>query len=99
MADIYISRNQIDHINKRHGKELEQVGLSWDIYVQTILDNFNQIRQGSGKSILLVIYKEGDTAHNTAAISMNYSLEKGFWELKTAEPRSTKDIEKRKKIW
>ena len=68
-------------------------------YIKYILNNFNQIRKGSGESILLVVYHETDNKHNTAAMALNYSIEKEFWEIKTAQPRKTDDILKREKIW
>ncbi|MBR3711812.1 MAG: hypothetical protein IKM98_01285 [Bacteroidales bacterium] len=98
-ADIYVSENQIRHITIRHKVELEQVGLSAEVYVKTIVENFTQIRQGSGESVLLVVYDDANEQHNTAAISLNYSLQKGFWEIKTAQPRRTEEILKKKKIW
>ena len=98
-ADIYISDNQIKHIYARHQKELEQIGMRAEEYIKYILNNFNQIRKGSGESILLVVYHETDNKHNTAAMALNYSIEKEFWEIKTAQPRKTDDILKREKIW
>ncbi len=98
-ADIYVSENQIKHICARHKTELEQLGLSVDMYIKSILENFNQIREGSDNSVLLVVFRDGNKHHNTAAISLNYSIEDEFWEIKTAQPRKTEDIMKRKKIW
>ena len=98
-ADIYISVNQLKHIYARHQKELEQIGMTAEEYIKYILNNFNQIRKGSGESILLVVYYEPDDKHNTAAMALNYSIEKEFWEIKTAQPRKTDDILKREKIW
>ncbi len=34
-----------------------------------------------------------------AGIALNYSLEKGFWEIKTAEPRRVKTIKNKALIW
>ena len=98
-ADIYISVNQLKHIYARHKTELEQIGMTAEEYIKYILNNFNQIRKGSGESILLVVYNEADDKHNTAAMALNYSIEKEFWEIKTAQPRKTDDILKREKIW
>ena len=98
-TDIYISVNQLKHIYARHQKELEQIGMTAEEYIKYILNNFNQIRKGSGESILLVVYHETDDKHNTAAMALNYSIEKEFWEIKTAQPRKTDDILKREKIW
>ena len=98
-ADIYISENQIKHIYARHKTELAQIGMTVESYIYFILNNYNQIRKGSGESILLVVYDDNNDRHNTAALALNYSIEKEFWEIKTAQPRKTEDILKREKIW
>ena len=98
-ADIYISQDHISHIETKHKAELEAVGISAMNFVKFVLSNFNQIRLGSNESFLLVVYEEKKNMHNTAAITLNYISKKGFWEIRTAQPRKTKDIEKRKRIW
>ena len=98
-ADIYVSENEIKHIENKHSVELEQLGLSADVYVKTIINNFNEIREGANGSILLVIFEKDNEFHNTAALTLNYSIEEGFWEVKTAQPRNTKNLLKKKKIW
>ena len=98
-ADIYVSENQIKHIENQHCVELEQLGLSAEVYLKTIISNFNEIREGANGSILLVIFEKDNEFHNTAALTLNYSIEEGFWEVKTAQPRNTKNLLKKKKIW
>lgn len=98
-ADIYVSENQIKHIENKHCVELEQLGLSAEVYLKTIISNFNEIREGTNGSILLVIFEKDNEFHNTAALTLNYSIEEGFWEVKTAQPRNTKNLLKKKKIW
>ncbi len=98
-ADIYVSENQIKHIENKHCVELEQLGLSAEVYLKTIISNFNEIREGANGSILLVIFEKDNEFHNTAALTLNYSIEEGFWEVKTAQPRNTKNLLKKKKIW
>lgn len=94
-ADIYLSSNYQKHIERRHKKELEQMGLSAIDFVTTVVKGFNQIREGSGDSILLVIFN-GDLNY-TAGIDLCLSCD--HWEVKTAEPRRREDIEKRKLLW
>lgn len=97
-ADIYISDSYIEHIKKRHGKELAQLGMSAIDFVKFVITNFNQVRKGSNNSLLLVVY--GERKSKVAAISLNYSLEEeGFWEVKTAQPRLTTRIENFKILW
>ena len=68
-------------------------------YIKYIIDNYNQISKGTGESILLVVFNNSNNKHDSAAMALNYSIEKEFWEIKTAQPRKTDDILKRKKIW
>ena len=94
-ADIYLTPNYLKHIERRHKSELEKVGLSAIDFVKAVVKGYNQIRKGSGDSILLVIYN-GDL-HYTAGIDL--CLLEDHWEVKTAEPRKTADILKRKLLW
>ena len=98
-ADIYISENQIKHISARHNLELQQLGMTVEQYIKYIIDNYNQIRKGTGDSILLVVFNNSNNKHDSAAMALNYCIKKEFWEIKTAQPRKTDDILKRKKIW
>ena len=94
-ADIYLTPNYLKHIERRHKTELEKVGLSAVDFVKAVVKNYNQIRKGSGDSILLVIFN-GDLNY-TAGIDL--CLSGDHWEVKTAEPRKTEDIIKRKLLW
>ena len=94
-ADIYLTPNYLKHIERRHKTELEKVGLSAVDFVKAVVKGYNQIRKGSGDSILLVIYN--DDLHYTAGIDL--CLLEDHWEVKTAEPRKTADIIKRKLLW
>lgn len=87
--------NYLKHIERRHRTELEKVGLSAIDFVKAVAKGYNQIREGSGDSILLVIFN-GDLNY-TAGIDL--CLSSDYWEVKTAEPRKTEDILKRKLLW
>ena len=75
--------------------ELEKLGLSAIDFVLAVVKNYNQIRKGSGESILLVIFN--GELNNTAGIDL--CLSGSHWLVKTAEPRKTEDIIKRKLLW
>ena len=94
-ADIYLTPNYLKHIERRHKTELEKVGLSAIDFVKAIVKGYNQIRKGSGDSILLVIFN--NDLNYTAGIDL--CLSGDYWEVKTAEPRKTQDIIKRKLLW
>lgn len=94
-ADIYLTPNYLKHIENRHRKELEALGISAVDFVRIVVQQYNQIREGTGDSILLVIFN-GELNH-TAGIDL--CLSGDHWEVKTAEPRKTEDIIKRKLLW
>jgi hypothetical protein len=94
-ADIYLTSNYLKHIERRHKTELEKLGLSAIDFVIAVVKGYNQIRKGSGDSILLIIFN-GELNY-TAGIDL--CLSGDHWEVKTAEPRKTEDIIKRKLLW
>ena len=96
-ADIYVSENYLKHIQIQHGGELKSLGIAPIDFVKLICDNFNEIRQGTGDSVLIII--NNNNLAYVAGIALNYSLEKGFWEIKTAEPRRVKTIKNKALIW
>ncbi len=98
-ADIYISHNHIRHIENKHQAELDLLGLDAIEYVRLIAQSFNQIRQGSDNSLLLVLYRETEKRHPIAAININYSMPEQIWEIKTAGARETSAVEKKELLW
>lgn len=96
-SDIYVSNNYLTHISNTHAVELAKLGIAAKDFVSLICKDFNQIRKGSDDSYLLVIYNS--KLPLVAAISLNYSVKKGFWEIKTAEPRRCSTIKKSVLIW
>lgn len=96
-ADIYIDSNHIAHIDHIHAVELSQLGMNAKSYVKMIVAQYNLILQGKDSSLLLVVYN-GESNH-VAAIDLNYSTKKGFWEVKTAQPRRNAEIARRKVLW
>ncbi|MCZ2393269.1 MAG: hypothetical protein LC105_05395 [Chitinophagales bacterium] len=97
-ADIFIADRYIRHIANNHKNELAKLGFGVLEYVRLITSNYNQIRQGSEDSILLFIYTDKHL-HHVAAISLIFDTKKSVWEIKTAQPRHTKNIEKKKILW
>ncbi len=96
-ADIYVSENYLAHIQLQHGDELKSLGIAPFDFLKLISENFNEIRQGSGDSVLLVMYNK--SLSYVAGIALNYSVKDGFWEVKTAEPRRLRTIQKKAQIW
>lgn len=98
-ADIYLSKDAIKHVAEKHAKELASLGFEAETYIKLIVNGFNQVRQGTGQSFLLVIFNENKTTQQTAAIALNFCQEKGVWEITTAQPRRTSEILKKKLLW
>ncbi len=96
-ADIFVSENHLKHIGNKHANELRQIGLTAKDLVSYVCQNFNQIRKGSGNSILLVVYNA--KLPFVAAIELNLGLRNEFWEVKTAEPRRTSAVDKKALLW
>ena len=96
---IYVSINQLQHIAGKHETEINQIGMKVLDYIRFVCQNFNQIRKAANSSVLLVVYSE--KLSNTAAIELNFALDmkKGFWEIKTAEPRRFSSIKNKTLIW
>lgn len=94
-----------DHIPNVHKKELEQLGIDALDYIKFIVENFTEIRSGSGNSYLLIGPHKSANLKNVAAITLEYLAvvdENGvshYWEVRTAQPRPIKRIEKRKLVW
>ncbi len=95
--EIYVSDNNLRHIQKAHGVELSKLGVTPLAFVKMIVGSYNQIRKGTGDSYWLIIYSEDYPA--AAAIQVNYSLKRGFIEIKTAAPMRTTEIDKKTLLW
>jgi len=95
-ADIYISENHIKHIFEQHKQELKQVGLTPKMFVDIVIGNFNRIYKGAGNSLLLVLW---NGKPKSTAIEMNYALQKGFYEVKTATIMRKEFFKTKELLW
>jgi len=93
-VDIVVSERELVHIQKKHNVELEQIGMTAFDFVKFIVDNFNEIYQGSGISILLVVRR--DYISNQAAIEITMLNDKEKYQIKTAEPVKTRRLSSKK---
>lgn len=75
-GDIVLGSTALRHIEERHSKEIHTHRLTPLTTVQYVADNFNQIRQGSGNSLLLIVVGFKGDMTLTAAIEINYSTKK-----------------------
>lgn len=96
-CDIYVSDNNLRHIERAHSCELQKLGIPAELFVKLIAKDFNQIREGSKGSYLLIILNPNSSS--VAAIEINYSLKREFVEIKTAIPMRMTEIVKHKLLW
>lgn len=98
-ADICITEGSIKHIAVGHRREIENAGLSVGDFIRFVAKNYNMIVEGSDSSIMIVVYRQQQGLHHTAALRLNYIGKENAWVVTTAGVRRTKDIEKRKVFW
>lgn len=98
-GDIIVGEKALEHVEKTHGKEIYGLGLTPIIVMKGIAKNFNRVYKGTGDSILIVWFNYGYRLTLTAAIKLNYSVEKGFWEVATAQPRRTSTLDNKKLLY
>ena len=104
--------NLYKHILNRH-LELSELDVDTINYVDYVVNNFDEIRKGTANSFLLVapeffIHKETgqrQKSRNVAAIVLHENhivddnFEYTYWEVKTAQSRRKKAIEKLELVW
>ncbi len=95
-ANIVIDYAHLIHIGKEHIQELTQLNITAYDYVKLICSNFNEIRKGTGNSIML-IRRNPIPPHDTCCIRLEYNIPKNTWFIKTAQPRE--HVENRQLIW
>lgn len=95
-CDIVIYETELVHIHNRHGRELGGMGFAAFDFVKYIADNFNEVRCGTGNSVLLVVHREHTS--NMAAIELVMDVVNGreVYKIKTASPISTKKLSLKK---
>lgn len=99
-APIVIDKEHLRHIERKHKVELKQLGITPLYYVQLIVDKYNEIREGDGESILLVIAREKGI-NDLAVIDLEYvKINKSdYWVVKSAYPIRTSELRKKKLLW
>jgi len=97
-ATVKIHRHYLQHIKLRHFEDLAAVGFDAETFVALVVTNFNQIREGSGNSLLLIIY---NGIPKVTAIELTYVLNEheSFYEVKTATVMRKEKLRKKKLLW
>ena len=97
-ADIMINNDHIWHIQQKHKKELETLGIDAFSFVKLIANEFCEIREAPENALDLVI--ENDLGKKfVAVVTLNYNYSKKFWEIRTAIPVRTAVVNSRKLLW
>lgn len=92
IADIFISERELVHISSKHGKELKQLGIDALVYVESILQNSNEIRKGNSPDTFLFIVKTKPITDATVVpcavveLSIGVEKQKRVYKIKTAYP-------------
>lgn len=97
-ADIMINNDHVWHIQQKHRKELEMLGIDALCFVKLIASEFSEIREAPEQALDLVV--ENNIGKKFAAVvTLNYNYSKKFWEIRTAIPVRTAVIKSRKLLW
>ncbi len=84
------------HITFKHGKELEQLGMSALDFVKMVCTSFNEIREGNDRSVFLIV-KNG--LSKVVVVGLTYKFETGYYSVQTASPMNTRYLKKKKLLW
>jgi hypothetical protein len=95
-ADIYIDDNHLRHIAIQHGRELAVLGFDPMTFVRLVVRNYNRIYNGTGSSLLLVLY---NGKPKVTAIELNLVLKQDFYEVKTATVMKKTFFKDEKLLW
>ena len=93
VRDIIVYESELVHIYNDHKKELSKIGMTAFDFVNFIIDNYNEIREGTKNSVLLVVRRENIS--NYAALEL-FLAEKEMYKIKTATPIKNAQLLKKK---
>ena len=86
-ANIFIEYNSLRHIEKGRYFTLEKLKVNTLVYVQKIINNYTEIRQGKENRLLLVAYLPESDIKNIAVVELQIIEKKSIYLVKTAMPR------------
>lgn len=90
--DLVIYESELVHIQNRHGRELRNIGITPFDFVRFICNNYNEVRKGSGTTLLLCVHRPH--VSNMAAIEVHKECVEGrlVYKINTAAPIDTKQL-------
>jgi len=86
-ADIYVDYNSLRHIARGRNFILEKLKMDPVTYVQKIVMNYTEIREGKNGALLLVAYIEENSKKNIAIVELQLVAKLSMYVVKTAMPR------------
>jgi len=98
-ANIYIDYNHLRHIEIRRGDYLKSVNHDPLSYVQTIVNNYTEIRERQDNSLLLVAYIPENKHNNMAVIELTLIANKSHYIVKAAMPRRIENVKNEVILW
>jgi len=96
-AKIIANEKSIEHIVEEHNKELQSLGISATDFIKLITVNFNEIRQGKGESIFLIVRNEEKS--NVAVVELKFIYESNYYLVMTATPMRNNYLKNKKLLW
>jgi len=94
-CDIVIYERELVHIDTKHHKELNEIGMRAFDFVKFVVSNFNTIFKGSDNSYLLAFVN--DKTSKIAAIELTITEDtKEAYKIKTATPINTERLSNKK---
>ena len=94
-CDIVIYERELVHIQNRHGKELDILGLTAFDFVKFIVLNFNEIYEGNHGAKILVVRRKKSSHYSVIELS----FEEDRYTIKTALSIETKRLSKWKLLF
>ncbi len=92
VLDIICYESELVHISKDHHKELAIIGMTAFDFVKYICSNFNELRKGTGNSVLLAVNRP--RVSNVAAVEIckEEKNNKDVYKIKTATLMNTRQL-------
>lgn len=91
--DIYIYESDLVHF-KLHIQELANIGMTQFDFAKYVIDNFTEIREGTGNSYLLIVRRTH--VSNLAAIELTKEDKLDVYKIKTAYAVTNRKLKSKK---
>jgi hypothetical protein len=93
-GNIYLSDYTEKHIQKRHAKELEQIGMTAELFVKTIIREYTEVRESKIKDRYLLVINN----HLAKVAIIDFKYKDGEYQVVTAYPVKIEKIKNLKII-